>query len=375
MASPIRKKQRLNEKEDRISSLPNELIHHILSFLDTQLAVRTSVLSRRWKLIWTTLPFVIFDEVNRYFPDKVFTKFTRSVFSRRNHHSNISKMKLCVRTGFPEDDLNEQVEYAISHGVQDLYVETYNCDLSIFKSNSLKQFELAMNFDNLPGSMVLEDLPALTSLHLMQEYYHVTPSQYDIPQPPSMIGLASLKNLCLDGFTLPDSFNFPALTTLYLKDCKFPKKIWNLPWLQTLKLEDVDIPLDISDFFSVLGSLQSLTLLCCFEPVKDCLISCPQLLYLELKMIMRATTTVTPNIVILAPKLRSITTAGIFTITRGFSELQNASVKLHGCLENKFATPWGILKQYYYRLVLMFAGLGSTKILTLDSKAIEVTSY
>lgn len=39
MASPVRKKRKLNENEDRISSLPNELIHHILSFLDTQLDV------------------------------------------------------------------------------------------------------------------------------------------------------------------------------------------------------------------------------------------------------------------------------------------------------------------------------------------------
>lgn len=370
MASPIRKKDRLNEKEDRISSLPTELVHHILSFLDTQLAVQTSVLSRRWKYIWTTQPFVNFDEINRFFPENVFAKFTRSVFSRRNQHSNIFKMKLRVRSGFSWDDLKYQVEYAISHGVRDLDVEAYNCDTSIFKSNSLKQLKLAMNFDHL---MLLEYLPALTNLHLVQQYFHDIPEY--IPEPPVMSCLASLKILRLDGFTLPNSFRFPALTTLYLKKCKFPPTIWDLPSLLSLKLEDVHIRLDISEFFSVLVSLQNLTLLCCFDAVKDCLISCPQLLYLELKMIMRTTTFVTPNIAILAPKLRSITTVGIFTITHGFFELQNANVKLHGCFENKFAMPWGILIQYYYRLVLMFAGLGSTRILTLDLEAIEVTSY
>ncbi|CAL1397304.1 unnamed protein product [Linum trigynum] len=39
--------------DDRISSLPDEILSYILSFLQTEYAVRTSVLSRRWKDAWT----------------------------------------------------------------------------------------------------------------------------------------------------------------------------------------------------------------------------------------------------------------------------------------------------------------------------------
>ncbi|KAM1256859.1 hypothetical protein EV1_030659 [Malus domestica] len=41
---------------DRISGLPDEIICHILSFLITEEAVKTSVLSRRWKNVWAYNP-------------------------------------------------------------------------------------------------------------------------------------------------------------------------------------------------------------------------------------------------------------------------------------------------------------------------------
>ncbi|XP_074346986.1 putative FBD-associated F-box protein At5g22720 [Apium graveolens] len=52
--------QQQHGEEDILSKVPDELIHHILWFLDVQLAVQTSLLSKRWKLGWTTLPFLFF---------------------------------------------------------------------------------------------------------------------------------------------------------------------------------------------------------------------------------------------------------------------------------------------------------------------------
>ncbi|XP_060964999.1 F-box/LRR-repeat protein At3g58900-like [Cannabis sativa] len=46
--------------DDRISKLPDTLIHHILSFLPTQEVVRTCLLSKRWKLIWYLVPTIFF---------------------------------------------------------------------------------------------------------------------------------------------------------------------------------------------------------------------------------------------------------------------------------------------------------------------------
>ncbi|XP_078150247.1 putative F-box protein At1g58310 isoform X2 [Carex rostrata] len=47
-----------NVEVDRIGSLPDELLTHILSFLSTKEAVQTCVLSKRWKNKWAAVPIL-----------------------------------------------------------------------------------------------------------------------------------------------------------------------------------------------------------------------------------------------------------------------------------------------------------------------------
>lgn len=51
------------EHEDRLSELPDSLIFHIFGFLRTVDVVRTTILSYRWKNLWTTSPCLSFDDV------------------------------------------------------------------------------------------------------------------------------------------------------------------------------------------------------------------------------------------------------------------------------------------------------------------------
>ncbi|KAI3872182.1 hypothetical protein MKW98_011674, partial [Papaver atlanticum] len=75
--------------EDNISKLPDFLIHHILSFVDVKQAVQTCILSKIWRTIWTSLPYLTFDGYT-YILD-----FIESVLSLRdNRCSDIRRFHL-----------------------------------------------------------------------------------------------------------------------------------------------------------------------------------------------------------------------------------------------------------------------------------------
>ncbi|KAF3779709.1 F-box protein [Nymphaea thermarum] len=51
-----------NPAECRINSLPESIFHHILCLLPIKAAVRCSILSKRWRYLYTSIPTVKFDE-------------------------------------------------------------------------------------------------------------------------------------------------------------------------------------------------------------------------------------------------------------------------------------------------------------------------
>ncbi|KAL1810502.1 hypothetical protein ACET3Z_027492 [Daucus carota] len=201
--------------EDRISRLPDELIHKILSFVDAKQAVETGTLSRRWRLLWTTLPFLSFGPYQNSEPKNV-GKLIRHVLSKRNHQSHISDLKFCVYEKVCSEKLFETfVDYASYHGVQSLYLELSSeykpFKLSTFNSMSLNKLTLNVRLEECELQSGVWDLPALTTLDLK----HV----------------CGYEDLYRSNSWLKDSLFtcLPALTTLSLDD-------WNLSQLSSFSL-------------------------------------------------------------------------------------------------------------------------------------------
>ena len=360
--------------EDRISVLTDDVIHQILKFVDTKLAVQTCILSKRWKLVWTTLPYLNFkwDEQGSA---KSTTNFTRHVLNHRNHQSQISSLEL---KHLPAGLNDKFIEYAILHHVQHLSVhfrrkhkpyKLYN-----FSSSSIRSLELRMRLEDLASESDCWDLPSLTTLNL--RHLH-TGHVYQILPVRCLTSLPALRTLHLSFWNFRESaiyLSLPDLTALYLDTCKMPDKVWNLPALKTLRLEDVKFPGNTSDTLAAFVSLQNLTLDMAYAH-EDFFITCPELINLEIKTSLSYcdTDTIEGNIMVLSPKLSNFTSVGFFPITFGASNLDNVYLKLRGWL-NYTNSSRNKLKVYFRRITHMLSGLGSAKILHLELETIRALS-
>ncbi|KAL8156665.1 hypothetical protein AgCh_001671 [Apium graveolens] len=251
------------DEGDRLSSLPDDILHQILSFLGTRQAVQTSVLSKRWRHVWTTTSSLTFDWYDQLFPytHSGIIKFMEHVLSNRNHETPVSCFKLFAVYPFPPSFLRRLIRYPIDHNVVevdiDLEFHRYQpFNLSTFSSNTTQRLKLRapLDFGDSSGSDRVWVLPVLKTLHLICPP-HI--SNYKIPVS-CLICLPALTTLCLDGVELPESLSsmsLPALTTLNLKRCNLPQEVWAFPDLLNLELDDVPLPQNITHFFSALVKL------------------------------------------------------------------------------------------------------------------------
>ena len=109
--SPVRQNAQTNADDDKdiISSLPDSLLTHILSFLPIQGSVSTSILSSRWRPLWTLVPVLHLKQLElkkRMFrlgnENFKFVDIVSRIWTLRNAISNpIPPLhKLCIRWYF-----------------------------------------------------------------------------------------------------------------------------------------------------------------------------------------------------------------------------------------------------------------------------------
>lgn len=155
---------------DILSDLPDCVILHILSFLNAKEAVRTCVLSSRWKDLWKCLPDLKLHS-SHFRTIKIFTKFVSRVLSLRDSSIALHALDLNRKGCIEPRLLKRIVNYAVSHNIQRLGLY-FNCDIAqipptIFSCQTLTYLNLSVfPIGKRPFFPKSLNLPALTTFHL-----------------------------------------------------------------------------------------------------------------------------------------------------------------------------------------------------------------
>ncbi|XP_065858744.1 F-box/LRR-repeat protein At2g29930-like [Euphorbia lathyris] len=207
------------EEEDRISALPDFLIHRILSLLPATDLVKTLVLSKWWKYQWTHVPVLNFVP-NDGMSAEIFSNFIDKTLSLHDY-SNMDKFVIKLKR-FTEEylfpNLDLWIRFAVSKDVKELIVN-FNDDFVYY---SLPQFL----FNN----------PSLVELKLSS--CNLTPI--------GKVNWESVRSLCLYDCEVEDKefenvlCGSPLLEHLELRNCNlFQGLVIASESLKTLILDDV----------------------------------------------------------------------------------------------------------------------------------------
>ncbi|CAN0841152.1 F-box/FBD/LRR-repeat protein At1g16930 [Linum grandiflorum] len=227
------KRARKEEEEDvdRLSYLPDSIIHHILSFLDADCAVRTSVLSRVWRCVWKHVPVLNFRRES-FRRSRSFVRFVNKVLSNR-YQLGVCKIsfvdELASWTTSYQDMFRRVIRYAAFHGNRHLVLclqKRYTFSHAFGSTVGFNLETLELRCMDIPSGFRSSSFQKLTTLNLERCI------------------------LCTDQEGVFDLIsNFPTLMNLVISDCEWdhflisPSEDYSTkiigPELRSLKLDRV----------------------------------------------------------------------------------------------------------------------------------------
>lgn len=143
-----RSKESINENEDIssnlgqdiISNMPDVIIGLILSLVPVEDAVRTSVLSKRWKYLWTFITELHFEDRNQSHYNKIHKTLILNFVYRVLLHLNSSRIQsfsLSLSKNYDPYHVNQWISTALRRGVKELFIHSKK-KLDIFSHSLLK---------------------------------------------------------------------------------------------------------------------------------------------------------------------------------------------------------------------------------------------
>ncbi|KAJ4807469.1 F-box family protein [Rhynchospora pubera] len=159
----------MNRRIDRISTLSDDVLMHILSFLRTRDAVRTCILSKRWRNIWASVSVLNFDF--HYFNTDDVQKFDQFVIGALKNRGSSDLNTLIYRGTFSKPSMRWIPSAArlmpLAIIIDITVLDKYRFPDSVFSCASLENLELC--YFTYGRSVIRPksiDLPSLKTLKL-----------------------------------------------------------------------------------------------------------------------------------------------------------------------------------------------------------------
>ncbi|KAJ3692250.1 hypothetical protein LUZ60_012600 [Juncus effusus] len=241
---------------DRLSNLPDTLLHRILPHFRAREAVQTCIWSKKWKNFWVSLPCLIIDmrefqtdatkkmKFNKTYYTK-FVNFVNNLLERRDNQAYLENFQIWCK------DLEEQynpsvinwILYAINHNPKVIKIDAYECSFlpqRIFTCESLEELSLSIISSWKQIKELLPDtinLPNLKKLHLLGQNYnsdcenHEDSSQdyADCVIINEILSFTpSLDELSIESLPLAEIISSKTLKNLKIKSCHGWWGLWEL---------------------------------------------------------------------------------------------------------------------------------------------------
>ncbi|CAL5010055.1 unnamed protein product [Urochloa decumbens] len=270
------KRAKATDAGDRISSLPDEMLHHVISFLPARDAVRTCVLSPRWRNLWASARRLNVDTVG-FTSHTGFVKFVTALLLSRGCRPLLSFWLDADGPGIYLENFRDTAYLWIYHalrsnvetlGIVDHNQKVYNVvvDMPAFQlhrcpliSSCLKKLHLCnVYIDNDVMKKLFSGCPALEDLEMRD--FEIFDTEFSS---------ATLTNLSIDYVNFPALedyeyfedivINMPSLVSLHIGSLLCSKPI--LVEVQSLEIASVSIghpqKVTFADACGILGALSN----------------------------------------------------------------------------------------------------------------------
>ena len=210
--------------DDRLSNLPQDILHYILSFLEIRDVIQLSRFSRRWRRVWKSMPYLNFDQTPSESKDR-FIGFAWSVLSLRDGF-DIKRFRFSCH-GIRKHVLKSLLSVVKNRGVVVL-------DLDII---SFQSFENGKAFELLSCFAVCRPLPEI-NLTLVDSGISYLDSM-----SLAMVRTLHLENSELCGQTFGETqklvLRCPRLENLLLKNCYMRRRPFDVIEIEAANLKNL----------------------------------------------------------------------------------------------------------------------------------------